>query len=179
MQSITNRILEKAFDIKLPSIKRYALLVLGLNPEVGQASGVQRTYDRDEAYMVYLMSVLVKDFRMKLGIARRHLINVWRQLDADSLLPSQIWEGKIPDVDLWIYTPGLYELRTYSRREEIDLRWEMVHRAPGEIEHAHVKEEYHRKRFPLNPPELSGEIYILQLRPHLFRFRQALKDISI
>jgi hypothetical protein len=180
MRPITNRVLERAFEIPLPSIKRYALLLLGRNPEADQAGGVQRYYRRDEAFMIYLMAVMVKDFRMKLDVAKQHILKTWRELEEAGILPSQIWEKEaveVPDVDLWIYNPGLYELRNYIERKEGEAEWITVPRAPGEIEIGRRTEVYDYRQFPLNPPQLTGEIYILQLKYHLLRFRQGLKNL--
>jgi hypothetical protein len=180
MRPITNRVLERAFEIPLPSIKRYALLLLGRNPEADQAGGVQRYYRRNEAFMVYLMAVMVKDFRMKLDVANQHIIKTWRELEEVGILPSQIWEkeaAEVPDIDLWIFNPGLYELRKYNERTEAEPVWITVPRAPGEVETGRRKEEYDYRQFPLNPPNLTGEVYILQLKYHILRFRQGLKAL--
>lgn len=173
MRPITNRVLERAFEIPLPSIKRYALLLLGRNPEADQAGGVQRYYRRDEAFMVYLLAVMVKDFRMKLDVAKRHIINTWRELEEAGTLPSQVWgkeSAAVPDIDLWIFNPGLYELRKYIERKEAEPEWITVPRAPAEIEVGRRTEVYDYRQFPINPPKLTGEIYILQLKYHLLRF---------
>ncbi|MBM4448435.1 MAG: hypothetical protein FJ015_04255 [Chloroflexi bacterium] len=130
--------------------------------------------------MVYLMAVMVKDFRMKIEVAKQHIIKTWRELEEVGILPSQIWEKEaieIPDVDLWIFNPGLYELRKYIERTEAEPEWITVPRAPGEVETGHRKEEYDYRQFPLNPPTLTGEVYILQLKYHLLRFRQGLKAL--
>jgi hypothetical protein len=180
MRPITNRVFERAFEIPLPSIKRYALLLLGRNPEADQAGGVQRYYRRNEAFMVYLMAVMVKDFRMKLDVAKQHIIKTWRELEEAGILPSQIWEkeaAEVPDIDLWIFNPGLYELRNYIERKEGEPEWITVPRAPGEIEIGRRTEVYDYRQFPLNPPKLTGEIYILQLKYHLLRFRHGLKTL--
>lgn len=173
MRPITNRVLERAFEIPLPSIKRYALLLLGRNPEADQAGGVQRYYRRNEAFMVYLMAVMVKDFRMKLEVAKQHLIKTWRELEEAGILPSQVWgkdAAEFPDIDLWIFNPGLYELRKYIERTEAEPEWITVPRAPAELEIGRRTEIYDYRQFPINPPKLTGEIYILQLKYHLLRF---------
>ena len=180
MRPITNRVLERAFEIPLPSIKRYALLLLGRNPEADQAGGVQRYYRRNEAFMVYLMDVMVKDFRMKLEVAKQHIIKTWRELEEVGILPSQVWEketAEVPDIDLWIFNPGLYELRKFIERTEAEPEWITVPRAPGEVETGRRKEKYDYRQFPSNPPSLTGEVYILQLKYHLLRFRQGLKTL--
>jgi hypothetical protein len=180
MRPITNRVLERAFEIPLPSIKRYALLLLGRNPEADQAGGVQRYYRRNEAFMVYLMAVMVKDFRMKIEVAKQHIIKIWRELEEAGVLPSQVWEKEaaaVPDIDLWIFNPGSYELRKYTERKELEPQWITVSRAPGEVEIGRRNETYDYRRFPLNPPKLSGEVYILQLKNHLLRFCHGLKTL--
>ncbi len=172
--------MERAFEIPVPSLKRYAVLLLGRSSEADQAGGVQRYYRRNEAFMLYLMAILVKDFRMKLEVAKRHILKVWRELDEAGILPSQMWEmeaTEVPDIDLWIFNPGLYELRNYKERKEAEPEWITVPRAPGEIEIGRRTEIYDYRQFPLNPPELTGEVYILQLKYHLLRFRHGLKTL--
>lgn len=180
MRPITNRVLERAFGIPLPSIKRYALLLLGRNPEADQAGGVQRYYRRNEAFMVYLMAVMVKDFRMKLDVAKQHIIKTWRELEEAGILPSQVWEqeaAEVPDIDLRIFNPGLYEIRKYIERTKAEPEWTTVPRAPGEVETGRRTEVYDYRQFPLNPPKLTGEVYILQLKYYVLRFRHGLKTI--
>lgn len=181
MRPITNRVLERAFEITVASWKRYAILMLGRDPEADQSGGVQRFYRRDEAFMLYLLAILVKDLRMKVDASKRHVLAVWRELGDLGMLPSQAWEtvpDQIPDVDLWIYNPGLYELRRFSDRRMVgETEWLTIHRYPGEVERGRIHEEYEYTRWPLNPPKLTGEIYILQLKLHLLRFRHGLKNL--
>lgn len=65
----------------------------------------------------------------------------------------------------------------YIERNEGEPEWITVPRAPGEIELGRRTEVYDYRHFPLNPPQLTGEVYILQLKYHLLRFRQGLKAL--
>jgi hypothetical protein len=181
MRPITNRVLERAFEIAVASWKRYAILMLGRDPEADQSGGLQRFYHRNDAFQLYLLAILVKDLRIKVDAAKRHVLAVWRELADLGMLPSQAWDmapDEIPDVDLWIYNPGLYELRQFSDRRMVgEVEWVTLNRYPGGVEKGRIHEEYEYTRWPMNPPEATGEIYILQLKLHLLRFRYGLKNL--
>ncbi len=89
MRKFTNRDLARVFGVSLTQIKRWAVIVLGRDPEADQSGGVRREYTLDDAFIIYFFGViLVGDFRMGLKEAKVHLDHIRPQLIAEKLLPS-------------------------------------------------------------------------------------------
>jgi hypothetical protein len=88
---LTNRDLARRFGVSLTQIKRWAVIVLGRDPEADQSGGVRREYTLDDAFLIYLFGeILVRNFRIGLKEAKRHMDQIMPQLKAEKLLPSNI-----------------------------------------------------------------------------------------
>ncbi len=89
MKRVTNRELARAFGVSLTQIKRWAVIVLGRDPEADQSGGVRREYTLDDAFMIYLFGeILVRRFGIGLKEAKAHMDHIMPQLKAEKLLPS-------------------------------------------------------------------------------------------
>jgi len=88
---LTNRYLARKLGVSLTQIKRWAVIVLGRDPEADQSGGVRREYSLDDAFLIYLFGeILVRNFRIGLQEAKRHMDQIMPQLKAERLLPSNI-----------------------------------------------------------------------------------------
>jgi hypothetical protein len=89
MKKLTNRDLASAYEVSLTQIKRWAVIVLGRDPEADQSGGVRREYTIDDAFMIYLFGeILVRRFGIGLKEAKAHMDKIMPQLKAENLLPS-------------------------------------------------------------------------------------------
>lgn len=118
---ITNKHLVRAFDFSLTQVKRWAVLLLGPDPLTGQSSGVPRGYHLDEAFMIYLLGLLVRDYQFRLQDAKTHTLRIWRELERQEWLPSDFKKmSTAPTLVLTIYPRGPhYELKRYLRLEQV------------------------------------------------------------
>jgi hypothetical protein len=91
---LTNRFIAKAFGFSLPQVRRWALVVLGIDQAAEKAKGVVREYSLDEGFKIFMLGELIN--RMGFAEAKKHLNNIWPHLSEYYLLPSMI-------IDHWDY----------------------------------------------------------------------------
>jgi hypothetical protein len=167
---ITNRLLERGFDFSVSQIKRWALLILGIDQEVVKGGAVQRGYTEIEALWIFLMGLLVRDYHMKLNMAKSHVLQIWRILDKEGLLPDFGLKENIPPFELVIHDlPNpFYDLKKIITREQIgDSDWT---KGGEEI----WVEKYSIKKIPVTAKEDLGPLYVIPLSHYLEHFRRVL-----
>jgi hypothetical protein len=127
---LANRDMAKGFGFTLPQVRRWAVLVLGIDPLADKGKGTIREYSIDESFKIYMVSELINCYRMGLNEAKQHLNNVWPHLSEHNLLPSQIMPTKTipPEVYLYIAPGPYYELQwIIDTQEEIPNRETIKH----------------------------------------------------
>jgi hypothetical protein len=89
MKKLTNRELARVFGVSLTQIKRWAVIILGRDPDADQSGGVRREYTIDDAFMISLFGeILVRQFGIGLKEAKVHMDHIMPELKAEKLLPS-------------------------------------------------------------------------------------------
>jgi hypothetical protein len=122
---LTNRDLAHAFGVSLTQIKRWAVIVLGRDPEADQSGGVRREYTLDDAFLIYLFGeVLVRRFRFGLKEAKAHMDQIIPQLKVEKLLISNF----DMNVGTMQFIPTELQLRVQNRFNQGDIKsqWPFV-----------------------------------------------------
>lgn len=118
---LKSREIAEDFNFTLPQVRRWAVLVLGIDPEADKGKGKIREYSLDEAFKIFLMGELVNDYRMGLNEAKDTINSLWPHLSKLKLLPSQITsKNDIPDIDLIIDAGENYKLRKRISVDNLD-----------------------------------------------------------
>lgn len=178
----TNREIARAFHFSLPQVRRWAVLVLGKDPEADKGGGVPRGYDLDSAFKVYLAGILIRYYRIPLKEIQSHLKRTGEFLEKQGLLPSQLGEtNKIPLAQLTIFSGNRLRLQIEVEEQQIihltnsgeKIRGKVALHSPDFINsYFDVKKHYKEIWYPLNipfPPK-RGPQWVIDLTMYLERF---------
>lgn len=116
---VTYKQLMKVSGRSFQQLVRYALRLFREDPSSPKSGGKARTFEVNDAFMIYLMGVLVDDYGLKLDEAAPHVWAIHEELTRMGLLPLGDWKGgQISRMVVRIH-PGklytIYEIRTYDR----------------------------------------------------------------
>ncbi len=123
MESLTNRELERLFGVSLTQLKRWAVILLGRDPEADQSGGVRREYTLDDAFMIYLFGkLLVRQYDIGLKDAKAHMDHIMPELRAEKLLPSNWnYNYESPDKSMQ-FIPSEIRIKAENERKNEDIK---------------------------------------------------------
>jgi hypothetical protein len=166
--TITIRKLAAALGCSLPQARRWAKIIIGIDPEAGKADGVARTFDEVEGFAHYLAGHLIQEFDVKIGDAKLHVWAIINFLLKEGFWPEGAKAEAIADFDVLIYPGGPYVLRKYDFRKaltEFDYK---------KLSQSFI-EKYDEQWFPNRPafkePE-PGPVYIVPVSRYLKEYIQ-------
>ena len=115
-----SREIAEDFSFTLPQVRRWAVLVLGIDPLAAKGKGTIREYSTDEAFKIYLVGKFITWYRMGLQEAKHHVNNLWPKFVEFNLLPSQNPTLKINStVQIYIHPNYNYDFRFLISGETI------------------------------------------------------------
>jgi hypothetical protein len=184
VMKIGNRDLARAFNFSLTQVRRWAVLVLGTDPEADKGDGVSRNYDLDSAFRIFLAGILVSRYRMSLKQTQTHLVNISHMLAEEELFPSEIQKmEEIPEAELTIFSGETYSLRKDIEKPKV----KMVTNSGEEIQTAtfpssdstrfDIQEHYSERFYPLNIyAPAPGPRWVINLTKYLKQFIEQSKE---
>ncbi|MFI5329628.1 MAG: hypothetical protein ACHQ2F_01130 [Desulfobaccales bacterium] len=86
---VTNQDLQRMFNFSPGQIRRWAVLILGKDPASPQSGGVSRKYDRDDAFLIVLLGMLISEYNIGQKEALEHIAIIGHKLKMVGLLPSR------------------------------------------------------------------------------------------
>lgn len=176
----------------IQQLRRAALTLYGVSEDAARQGGMARKFSLTEGFGVYLMAVLVGDFKMTLAEAKKH---VWEFLwsvgkpcpevdltDLGFLQPSVGWKLEAPpvwDVFLRIF-PGLlpdnepaYEFRVYKESPKVVSNWGTFRQ-----EKVEMYTSYWLPAAAMADEPRYGLVYELSLVAHLWFYFKSLRSLG-